>query len=237
MENDSPRKEYDQLAEIYDQIFCPDLDNDLLITSLSNFLYSNYNMKKIFEVGVGTGNIIYNLNKLNKNFELYGCDISPKMIEKAKEKCPTGNFYEEDVNYFDFQYYDTVVAVGGIFLRLSYENKLNFLKKFTKNNTKLILGVRGFNNEPYNYNWTNSKDTKEYYRHNAKIKETITWENYNIELKTTEFTVNEKTITRYYKNYRISIDDTKDILNNLRLKFELKNPKETGYYENLFIIN
>src|SRR3989338_10293538 len=65
---------------------------------------------KILDAGTGTGNLFLILEK-NKTLDLYGIDISKKMLNQAKKKIPHGQFIQLSVldldkkfkeNYFDY---------------------------------------------------------------------------------------------------------------------------------------
>lgn len=77
------RKVFNSIAEDYDkgEIEEPFRCYKDIITECSK-----YQNKKILDVGCGTGIVLKELLKLNHNFELYGIDLSSKMISLAKKR-------------------------------------------------------------------------------------------------------------------------------------------------------
>jgi putative AdoMet-dependent methyltransferase len=54
------------------------------------------NYTKILDIGIGTGQLTYELYK--KGGQIYGVDFSEKMLELAREKMPKAEFYKFDFN-------------------------------------------------------------------------------------------------------------------------------------------
>lgn len=76
---------------------------------------------KILDVGCGTGGLLYLLNKMNRNFKLYGIDISPKMLEIAKSKLIKADYKllsVEEINSKNF--YDYIFCTDAFH---HYENQ------------------------------------------------------------------------------------------------------------------
>ncbi len=70
--------------ELYDEtydVFCNSITND---------------NAKLLEIGCGPGNITKHILSLKKNFNIFGIDISPNMIELAKINNPSANFATMD---------------------------------------------------------------------------------------------------------------------------------------------
>ena len=69
---------------------------------------------KILDLGIGQGYLEQRLQKIGKNYELYGIDISEKTIDRLKKKID-GNFIIGDVlkikNYYKNNYFDAIVAI------------------------------------------------------------------------------------------------------------------------------
>ncbi len=68
---------------------------------------------KILDIGCSTGNFLGFLSKKYSNLELYGVDISKRMIDIAKRKFPNINFTTADVHHlkFDKNYFDIIVMI------------------------------------------------------------------------------------------------------------------------------
>lgn len=88
---------------------------------------------KILDIACGTGKVIEILNK-NYDLDIYGCDISSFLIDKAKKKnisekklivCDATNLPYED-NFFDYCY-----SIGSL-EHFTEPGILNFLKSSTK---------------------------------------------------------------------------------------------------------
>ena len=93
--------------------------NWIVPNEIENILVK-YNLIKdtleVLDVGIGTGQTIDFLN--NKNCNIYGIDISQKMLEIVKEKYPKVETYKHDIseglnNLFKENKFDLVIA-GGI---------------------------------------------------------------------------------------------------------------------------
>ena len=101
---------YDKATVSFDWIVPNEIENILV----------KYNLIKdtleVLDVGIGTGQTIDFLN--NKNCNIYGIDISQKMLEIVKEKYPKVETYKHDIseglnNLFKENKFDLVIA-GGI---------------------------------------------------------------------------------------------------------------------------
>jgi len=81
---------YDEFyASIYDHLVFSGIKNDYEIGTIIN--NTSPNSKSIIaDIGCGTGHHVSNL--ASKNFNVIGIDISPSMIQKAKEDYPLLNF-------------------------------------------------------------------------------------------------------------------------------------------------
>ncbi len=103
----------------------------------------------ILDLGIGTGLLSYEIYK-NKS-QIYGIDFSEKMIIKAKEKMPNGNFYccnfkfglPNEVKNIKFDYIISSYALHHI----NDKEKINLiidLKKMLKEKGKIIIADIGF---------------------------------------------------------------------------------------------
>lgn len=112
---------------------------------------------RVLEVGVGTG---LSLPYYNSQFEIVGIDLSPEMLEKAREKCTeegldnvTG-LHEMDAGELKFQdsSFDTVVAMYTLTVVPEPEKVMRELARVCKVGGQVILvnhfsqeeGVRGW---------------------------------------------------------------------------------------------
>jgi SAM-dependent methyltransferase len=57
----------------------------------------NLNGKKIYDVGCGLGHLVEFLAERGVNCEYVGSDISPQMIQKAKQRLPQAQLYVADI--------------------------------------------------------------------------------------------------------------------------------------------
>lgn len=95
---------------------------------------SGENPKNILELGCGSGNITVEL--LERGYEVVGIDISPEMLEIAREKTfDFGNkiiLIQQDLNEIDFEVYeiDTVIATNDTFNYITDKNKLQSLFEY-----------------------------------------------------------------------------------------------------------
>ncbi|MEK6872451.1 MAG: class I SAM-dependent methyltransferase [Nanoarchaeota archaeon] len=97
---------------------------------------------KILDVGCGTGNLLYLLERQKKNFKLYGIDISEKMLEVAEKKLNNVSLIRTSVFNLDKKFknnFDYIFVVD-VFHHIPEQEKTT--KKFhrlLKNNGKLII--------------------------------------------------------------------------------------------------
>lgn len=104
--------------------------------------------KKILDVGCGTGNLLLEIGKDHSSFELYGIDISPKMIQIANSKIGkltnvkfqigSGDSLPFESNCFDF-----VVCSHSLHHHPKPEKSLAEMTRLLKPGGTLIL-VDGF---------------------------------------------------------------------------------------------
>lgn len=116
-----------------------------------DFIDLEYNVK-ILDLGIGTGLLTYELYK--NGGQVHGVDFSSEMIKKAKEKMPTGNFYEhnfkqgipEEIKNLQFDYIVSSYAIH----HLDDSEKVSFileLKKVLKQNGKIIIADISWKNK------------------------------------------------------------------------------------------
>ena len=85
---------------------------DKILYELSKSFISKKNKIKIIDLGCGTGSFTRKLLPLNS--EIYGCDISPKSIERARNFYPEIKFSVQDIEHLSFNenFFDVVIFSG-----------------------------------------------------------------------------------------------------------------------------
>ncbi|MEK6937248.1 MAG: class I SAM-dependent methyltransferase [Nanoarchaeota archaeon] len=138
------KERFDELSESYSSSAVSFIRNKRL-SLINKYIKVN---DKILEIGCGSGNILKFINSKN----VYGIDISPKMIDFCKKTLPNGNFVSGDAenlpyenNFFDkviiseVLYYlpdldkaikeaHRVLKKDGLLLITSLNKKYNFVK-------------------------------------------------------------------------------------------------------------
>lgn len=81
------RLRFNEWAKVYDdsilQRIVFNVAHDMFYTAMVPWLKDG---SKVLDIGCGTGKFTYRLHKINSNLEIYGCDFSEVMINKAKAK-------------------------------------------------------------------------------------------------------------------------------------------------------
>ncbi|AGX44730.1 class I SAM-dependent methyltransferase [Clostridium saccharobutylicum] len=98
--------------------------------------------KKLLDVGCGTGNVLMKL-KTNEEVQLYGLDISEKMIETARKRL--GNKAELKVGdsenmAWEDNFFDVIVCNASFHHYPNPEKVLLEMKRMLKNDGTLIIG-------------------------------------------------------------------------------------------------
>jgi SAM-dependent methyltransferase len=107
----------DFYSQIYDYLVFNNLKNDYEVGSIVN----TTNPKEtsvILDVGCGTGHHVANL--ASKNMKVFGIDISPDMIKKAKENYPEYNFKLGDVLDSHQIQYNTLTHILCLYFTIYY---------------------------------------------------------------------------------------------------------------------
>ncbi len=131
-------KTYNKLAPVYDN-FLGGVNE--IIKILPKYLKHG----KILDIGCGTGEDLKFLSKFG--FELYGIDLSEKMVEIAKKKVRNAKIFRLDVRevdkLFPNDYFDCVLAMYSIVHLPKKEVKevLRKIKKILKKDGLLVLGM------------------------------------------------------------------------------------------------
>ncbi len=90
---------WNKVASLYQDKFMDlDLYNDTYDFISNSITKDN---AKIFEIGCGPGNITKYLLSKRPDFDIYGIDIAPNMIELAKKNNPSANFAIMDSRQID----------------------------------------------------------------------------------------------------------------------------------------
>lgn len=100
------------------------------------------NGSRILDVGCGTGNLLYLLEKQNKNFKLYGIDISEKMLKVAEKKLNNASLIRTSVFNLDKKFknnFDYIFVVDAFHHIPEQEKTMKKFHKLLKKNGKLII--------------------------------------------------------------------------------------------------
>jgi len=90
---------------------------------------NNINLKKICDIGCGSGNIIFNLSKIYKESLLHGYEISPYAYKISKKKKNRNLiFFNKDINNIN-TFYDCSLCID-VFEHV--DNYIGFLNKIKK---------------------------------------------------------------------------------------------------------
>ena len=206
---------------------------------ISDFIKKN-KIKSVLDVGCSTGALIKFLKKRNKQTDFYGCDISPKIINKIK-KDPTlvdKNFFIDDAKGLKTsKCFDLILCFGVIQFM---PNPLKVIKKLSKNlnkNSYLVIASQNFfftfvsfNQIAVNYlkKVTNLKNKKflklsKYFiknRNEYNVNYYFTPKNNNIEI------LNALSLSEYFKGKNYEINYVYSDYYNYHSKFLRTNKKD-----------
>ena len=114
--------------------------------------FSNKNkIKKILDLGCGTG--LHTKELIKRGYEVVGLDLSKEMIEIAKQRNPSTNFYVSDMSNFNIydkensgnEKFDAIICMFSVLGYLTENSQLENFFKSCKNHLKenglLILDV------------------------------------------------------------------------------------------------
>jgi len=136
----------------------PQLWDKLLFNSNKNFLESSFYRSKIDEVvtyigkgtgrfldvGFGSGNLEKRLINNGLKLEIYGVDISPKAIKKAKKDIK-GNFHIASIFKLPYgKYFFSIIVILDVLEHIEEHRAIEALKEISrvlKKNGKLIISV------------------------------------------------------------------------------------------------
>ena len=123
--NDKIRQGYDKIADTWYEkrewyIEQPSIDEAIACLQPG---------AKILDVGCGSGKPIANY-LVEKNFDVYGVDISPKLIDYAKQTIPENKLFVSDICDFSTNIkFDAIVCWFALF-HIHAEHHIDVLKKF-----------------------------------------------------------------------------------------------------------
>lgn len=232
------KEEYDKLSVIYDDLYAPTWPAGPNLEGLIAYLITFPGGNNICEVGIGTGNVVGLLHERGYN-NFTGIDLSPKMMEIAKQKAPNLITIEEDLrdtNYFGF---DWILSVGSIYNRISNEDKKKlFLKMFNEIDEGTLFFV-GLRNYEYNYNFETEKITsgKETRFERFEIEYKHEWVSHDCYYGVAYY-VDSKTNQKFnytYKTYVISEEDLIRMITDAGFTHvDTGRSEDTGYYSNIW---
>lgn len=125
----------------------------------------NLNQKSILDIGCGLGDFYNWLESNTIQTDYKGIDITPKMIEKAKERFPDANFAVENILESNTnKKYDYVVA-SGIFYLVEQE-PFEFMKKMIQKMFAIAEKGIAFNSLS---SWADQKHENEFYANPSEV--------------------------------------------------------------------
>lgn len=120
----------DFYAQVYDYLVFNNLKDDYEVGEIINKTTPS-STSKILDIGCGTGNQVVNFSQ--KGYNIIGIDISPSMIEKAKEKYPNYNFQVSDANNSDIFTTNSFTHITCLYFTIYYfQNKKQLLQNIYK---------------------------------------------------------------------------------------------------------
>jgi len=141
LKEDQNKKFFDLVARYYDK----GIVGNWLFSVIEKTINS-VNIKKsskILDVGTGTGNLIYLLEKQNKKLNLYGIDISKKMLTIARKKVKTAKFIKISVllleKEFPSKFFDYIFVIDAFHHFPYQKNVMNNFYNILKINGRLVI--------------------------------------------------------------------------------------------------
>lgn len=108
---------YKKHALIYDQLYTDIFDYKKDFEYYGG-IFKKHNCHKILEIGCGSGHLAEYFIKADFNYS--GLDLSPQMIELAKERNPNGKFNQGDMRNLQFnEEFDGILIAGRSFTHLT----------------------------------------------------------------------------------------------------------------------
>lgn len=233
------KEEYDKLSVIYDDLYAPTWPEGPNLQGLVHFLTKFSGGNNICEVGVGTGNVVGLLYDLGfENFT--GIDLSPKMMEIAKQKVPGLITIEQDLREANYSKFDWIISVGSIYNRISNEDKKElFVKMYNEMDERALFFV-SLRNYKYNYNFENEKIITGLENKHDRFLITYEheWVSYDCYYGVAKYfdSNTRHTFDYTYKTYVISGVDLLKLATNAGFKhISTGTPDKTGYYANIWV--
>lgn len=166
---------YNDFALVYDKL-TDDIDYKQFVDFVHQIMLKHgKNINLVLELACGTGNMTRELTK--KGYDVIGLDISPEMLNFAREKCPDNLLLCQDMT--DFELYGTVDSIVCLLDSVNYiTDEDNLLKMFklvhnyleydglfifdinSEYKLKKIIGDNTFvyNTEEIFYTWENEQE-------------------------------------------------------------------------------
>ncbi len=110
MKSDFITRQFNEYAEIYDELFSATMDYEKEVEFYDKILRKN-KCKRILEVGCGCGH--RGRFFINRGYDYVGLDISEGMLRIARQKYPEIKFLQGDVRKLSLdEKYDAIIFVG-----------------------------------------------------------------------------------------------------------------------------
>ena len=140
IQEDKNRKFFDFWSKYYDKEFSIYLF-DIISNTLNSIKVKDNS--RILDIGCGTGNLLYLLEKENKNLELYGIDLSKKMLEKAGKKLNKAKLIEISAiildKKFHKEFFDYIFVVDAFHHLPNHKELMRKFYKILKKDGMLII--------------------------------------------------------------------------------------------------
>ncbi|MFW9897308.1 MAG: class I SAM-dependent methyltransferase [Candidatus Thorarchaeota archaeon] len=112
-------------------------------SQIAEVLVSQINEGNLLDVGTGHGRLLIEINKLNPKIELYGLDVSEKMINLAKANLKNikADLQQGNITSTNYKsnYFDLITCTGSFYLWNSPIEGLNEIHRILKTNKTAIL--------------------------------------------------------------------------------------------------
>ena len=97
--------------------------------------------KRVLDISCGTGEFLHELNEKRTEAELYGIDISEKMIEIARKKLPKVRFAVGDVHDLKYKanYFDYVITTEAFHHYYDQQLALKEMARVAKKGAKVVV--------------------------------------------------------------------------------------------------
>ena len=127
------RERFDELSDSYSNNAVSYIRNKRL-KSINKYIKKE---DKILEIGCGSGNILKFVNSKN----IYGLDISPKMIEFCKKTIPNGDFTTGDAENLPYEdnFFDKVIISEVLYYLPNIEKALKEAHRVLKKDGLLLI--------------------------------------------------------------------------------------------------